>query len=87
MGRGLAREGGYGRHDRCPVPGTLISGEKGQFYLRALDMKNGKLRWEFPMPGPTPMWAGTLSTAGGLVFSADDDGDLVGLDARSGKAL
>jgi alcohol dehydrogenase (cytochrome c) len=66
---------------------TLISGEKGQFYLRALDMKTGKLRWEFPMPGPTLMWAGTLSTAGGLVFSADDDGDLVGLDAKSGKAL
>ena len=66
---------------------TLISGEKGQFYLRALDMKTGKLRWEFPMPGPTLMWAGTLSTAGGLVFSADDDGDLVGLDAKTGKAL
>ena len=62
---------------------TLIAGEKGQFYLRALDMKTGKLRWEFPMPGPTLMWAGTLSTAGGLVFSADDDGDLVGLDAKS----
>ena len=66
---------------------TLIAGEKGQFYLRALDMKTGKLRWEFPMPGPTLMWAGTVSTAGGLVFSADDDGDLVGLDAKTGKAL
>jgi alcohol dehydrogenase (cytochrome c) len=66
---------------------TLIAGEHGQFYLRALDAKTGKLRWEFPMPGPTLMWAGTVSTAGGLVFSADDDGDLVGLDARTGKAL
>jgi alcohol dehydrogenase (cytochrome c) len=50
-------------------------------------VKTGKLRWEFPMPGPTLMWAGTVSTAGGLVFSADDDGDLVGLDAKTGKAL
>jgi len=66
---------------------TLIAGEPGQFYLRALDAKTGALRWEFPMPGPTTMWAGTVSTAGGLVFSADDDGDLVALDARSGKAL
>ena len=39
---------------------TLIAGEKGQFYLRALDVKTGKLRWEFPMPGPTLMWAGTV---------------------------
>jgi alcohol dehydrogenase (cytochrome c) len=66
---------------------TLISGQPGQFFLRALDAKTGALRWEFPMPGPTTMWAGTVSTAGGLVFSADDDGDLVALDARSGKSL
>jgi alcohol dehydrogenase (cytochrome c) len=66
---------------------TLIPGQPGQFYVRALDAMSGKLRWEFPMPGPTLMWAGTVSTAGGLVFSADDDGDLVALDARSGKAL
>jgi alcohol dehydrogenase (cytochrome c) len=66
---------------------TLIPGQPGQFYLRALDAKTGALRWEFPMPGPTTMWAGTVSTAGGLVFSADDDGDLVALDASTGKAL
>jgi alcohol dehydrogenase (cytochrome c) len=33
------------------------------------------------------MWGGTVSTAGGLVFSADDDGDLVAVDARSGTPL
>lgn len=66
---------------------TLIGGQPGQFFLRALDGMSGKLRWEFPMPGPTLMWAGTVSTAGGLVFSADDDGDLVALDASSGKPL
>jgi len=66
---------------------TLIPGQPGQFYLRALDSLSGKMRWELPMPGPTLMWAGTVSTAGGLVFSADDDGDLVAVDAKSGKAL
>jgi alcohol dehydrogenase (cytochrome c) len=66
---------------------TLIPGQPGQFYLRALDALSGKITWEFPMPGPTLMWAGTVSTAGGLVFSSDDDGDLVALDAKSGKAL
>ena len=33
------------------------------------------------------MWGGTVSTEGGLVFSADDDGNLVALDARTGKYL
>jgi alcohol dehydrogenase (cytochrome c) len=33
------------------------------------------------------MWAGTVSTAGGVVFSGDDDGNLVALDARTGKDL
>lgn len=66
---------------------TLIAGQPGQFYLRALDAISGKMRWEFPMPGPTLMWAGTVSTAGGLVFSADDDGDLIALDAKTGRAL
>ena len=85
----------YYRSAQKPVPSsgfrgtghTLIAGQPGQFYLRALDATSGKMRWEFPMPGPTLMWAGTVSTAGGLVFSADDDGDLVALDAKTGKAL
>lgn len=66
---------------------TVIPAEPGEFYLRALDAKTGGLRWQFKMPGPARMWAGTLSTAGGLVFTADDDGDLVALDARTGKDL
>jgi alcohol dehydrogenase (cytochrome c) len=66
---------------------TTIPAEPGEFFLRALDAKTGQLRWEFPMPGPARMWAGTLSTAGGIVFTADDDGDLVAVDARTGKDL
>jgi alcohol dehydrogenase (cytochrome c) len=78
-----------------PVPNSgfrgtghnIIPGEPGQFYLRAIDLRTGKICWEFPMPGPTTMWAGTVATAGGLVFSADDDGDLIAFDAKTGKAL
>jgi alcohol dehydrogenase (cytochrome c) len=33
------------------------------------------------------MWAGTVSTAGGVVFFGDDDGNLVAVDAREGKHL
>ena len=32
------------------------------------------------------MCAGAVSTAGGLVLLADDDGDLVGLGAKAGKS-
>ena len=66
---------------------TSIPSEPGEFFLRALDVTTGKLRWEFPMPGPTTMWAGNMSTAGGLVFTADDDGDLVAVDAKTGSDL
>ena len=40
---------------------------------------------EYPMTGPGESWAGTVSTAGGLVFFRDDDGQLVAVDARDGK--
>ena len=39
------------------------------------------------MTGPAESWAGTVSTAGGVIFFGDDDGHLVGLDARNGKHL
>jgi alcohol dehydrogenase (cytochrome c) len=39
------------------------------------------------MTGPATMWAGTVATAGGLVFSGDDDGNLVALDSATGKDL
>ena len=78
-----------------PVPASGFRGtgnegiptEPGKFYLRALDVLSGELKWEYPMPGPGVMWAGTVSTAGGVVFSGDDDGNLVAVDARTGKDL
>jgi alcohol dehydrogenase (cytochrome c) len=66
---------------------VMLPGEAGEFYLRALNALTGKIVWEYPMPGLTTMWAGTVSTAGGLVFTADDDGDLVALDSKTGKDL
>ena len=64
-----------------------IPSEPGQFYLRAVDSVTGEIRWEYKMTGPATMWAGTVSTAGDLVFTGDDDGALVALDARTGEAL
>ena len=67
--------------------GEQIPAEPGQFYLRALDAATGALRWEHKMTGPATMWAGTVSTAGGVVFTGDDDGNLVALDAKTGEDL
>ena len=53
--------------------------------LRALDPATGKLKWEWKHTSPT--WAGVLSTAGGLVFTGDAEGNFIALDARTGKAL
>ncbi len=64
-----------------------IPSEPGKFYLRALDPLTGNKRWEYPMTGPATMWAGTVSTAGGLVFFGDDEGQLVAVDAWTGKDL
>jgi alcohol dehydrogenase (cytochrome c) len=67
--------------------GEQIPTEPGKFYLRALDPKTGNRVWEYPMTGPATMWAGTVSTAGGVVFFGDDDNHLVAVDAKSGRHL
>jgi alcohol dehydrogenase (cytochrome c) len=53
--------------------------------LRAIDPQSGKIKWEWKHPSPT--WSGVLSTAGGLVFTGDAEGNFIALDAASGKAL
>jgi alcohol dehydrogenase (cytochrome c) len=53
--------------------------------LRALDPPSGKVKWEFRHLSPT--WSGVLSTAGGLVFTGDAEGNFIALDAAVGKPL
>src|ERR1700674_3344157 len=53
--------------------------------LRAIDPATGKIKWEWKHPSPT--WAGVLSTAGGLVFTGDAEGNFIALDAATGKPL
>jgi alcohol dehydrogenase (cytochrome c) len=53
--------------------------------LRAIDPDTGKVQWEWKHPSPT--WAGVLSTAGGVVFTGDAEGNFIALDALSGRAL
>jgi alcohol dehydrogenase (cytochrome c) len=53
--------------------------------LRAIDPATATIKWEFRHPSPS--WSGALSTAGGLVFTGDAEGNFIALDATSGKAL
>ena len=64
-----------------------VPGETGQKFLRAIELDTGKVRWEYPLIGMAQSWAGTLSTAGGLVFLGDDNGYCVAVDAKNGKVL
>jgi alcohol dehydrogenase (cytochrome c) len=56
-------------------------------YVRALDLTTGKLRWESERIGSTSFGGGLLSTAGGLLFSGEMNGEFVALEAKTGKAV
>ena len=53
--------------------------------LRAIDPVTGERKWEFRYP--TPSASGVLTTASGLVFAGDGDGNLMAFDSRTGKNL
>src|ERR1700687_309128 len=54
--------------------------------LRALDYRTGIVVWNHEV-GDGESVAGILTTAGGLLFSADNSGNLLALDPASGKTL
>ena len=53
--------------------------------LRAVNPKTGKIEWE--VKNKAPLWGGTLSTGGDLVFYGTPEGYLKAMDAKSGKEL
>ena len=55
-------------------------------YLSAIDPMTGKSKWQMAWPGQ-PSMAGTLSTAGGLVFTGAATGEVMAVDANTGKKL
>ena len=75
------------------VPGRLYIGsaffalpaEKDEGAVKAIDPKTGAIQWTFKLFSGA--WAGVLSTAGGLVFAGDGQGNLVALDAFTGRDL
>jgi alcohol dehydrogenase (cytochrome c) len=55
-------------------------------YLSAIDPMTGKSKWKAAWP-TVPSMAGTLSTAGGLVFTGAATGEFLAFDASTGKKL
>ena len=60
--------------------------------LLALDYDTGKVRWRRDRPNAenreaSGQGSGILTTAGGLLFTGDPTGDLIALDAATGKTL
>ncbi|WP_367396910.1 methanol/ethanol family PQQ-dependent dehydrogenase [Sinimarinibacterium sp. NLF-5-8] len=53
--------------------------------LRALDPTTGKIVWEHKEE--LPLWSGTLTTAGNLVFTGTSDGYVKAFDAKTGAEL
>jgi alcohol dehydrogenase (cytochrome c) len=76
-------------------PGERFTGGAGQRVrsadmpvygaLRALDPTTGDRKWEFKYLSLST--AGLLTTASGLIFSSDGDGNLLALDSRKGTLL
>jgi alcohol dehydrogenase (cytochrome c) len=66
--------------------GTVWTDQDRSFAaLRAIDAATGERRWEFPYPSAT--MAGVTSTAAGVVFAGDHEGNFMAFDADSGENL
>jgi len=67
--------------------GQRVSSAESPAYgaLRAIDPATGERKWEFRYL--TPSTAGLLTTASGLIFSGDAEGNLLALNSRDGKLL
>jgi alcohol dehydrogenase (cytochrome c) len=62
-------------------PGPAVRGQ-----LAAIDPLTGQRKWEMPWTG-VPSFSGTMTTAGGLVFTGAMTGEFMAVDASSGKKL
>ncbi len=67
------------------VTGPVIGAHRSSVF-DALDVRTNKLLWQKPMQY-VMFGGGVLSTAGGLLFSGEPDGNLSAYDARTGDRL
>jgi alcohol dehydrogenase (cytochrome c) len=62
---------------------TLFPDPDPRGYLKAIDPLTGEAKWQTGFKSPN--WAGTLVTAGGLVFTGTLTGEFVAVDADNGN--
>ena len=68
------------------APNT-VDANSGKAYglLSAIDVKTGKVKWRYR--DRRPMMAGVVSTAGGVLFTSNQEGQALAFDQASGKRL
>jgi alcohol dehydrogenase (cytochrome c) len=76
-------EAGHAYYGSAYFPSEEAEPYRG--FLKAIDPTTGQVKWAFEHTSPT--WSGVLSTAGGLAFSGDAEGNFIAFDAASGKPL
>jgi alcohol dehydrogenase (cytochrome c) len=59
--------------------------DQGWAALRALDPRTGELQWEFRYPSPT--FAGVMTTASGVLFAGDHEGNFIAFESATGENL
>jgi len=73
------------------IPGEMYLGgsveldENSQGFVTAIDAATGEIRWQYR--SGQPMVAAVTTTAGGVLFTGENPGSLLVLDANSGKLL
>ena len=77
LGRGRASGPPPARGANEPAPNAGI---------KALDPENGKTMWSFPVFQGS-LTNGVLATAGNVLFASSRDGNIIALDAKTGKHL
>ncbi|UWQ45244.1 PQQ-dependent methanol/ethanol family dehydrogenase [Leisingera aquaemixtae] len=53
--------------------------------LKAIDPDTGEIKWEYK--NDAPLWAGVMTTAGGLVFTGTPEGRFIAFDDETGEEL
>jgi len=64
-----------------------IPSEISQKVLVSFNLETNSIAWKYPQAGAGHSSAGTMATAGGLVFFGDNAGSFEAVDAQSGKPL
>jgi alcohol dehydrogenase (cytochrome c) len=72
-------------HDFLGSVYVPAKGEKSRGAIEAIDPFTGEKKWKFQYTSPPN--GGVLSTAGGIVFAGNSEGNFISFDAVSGRPL